>query len=169
MWEYYESHPALAKRFSGAMSAFFNGIGNSPSFLLTSYPWASLGGTSKKAVVVDVGGSRGDISIMLARSFPNLRFVVQDLPQTIQGADSDVPLGLQERVKFMAHDAFKEQPVEADVYLFRVVFHDWSDAHVIRMLGAIIPALKPGARIIVNDHLIPEPNTLSWSKERQIR
>ena len=69
----------------------------------------------------------------------------------------------------MAHDAFKEQPVEADAYLLHVVFYDWSDAHVIRMLEATIPALKPGARIIVKDHLIPEPNTLSWSKERQIR
>ena len=69
--------------------------------LLSSYQ-LSLGiswRNEQKAVVVDVGGSRGDISIMLARSFPNLRCVVQDLPPSAgstlnildSGADDRLP------------------------------------------------------------------------------
>lgn len=159
----------MAKRFSGAMSAFFDGVGSSPSFLVNNYPWTSVSSSSGNAVIVDVGGSRGDIGVALARSFPGLRVVVQDLPQTLQGAESALPPELKERVTLMAHDFFKIQPVVADVYLFRIIFHNWSDAHVIRILEATIPALKPGARIVVNDYLIPEPNTMSWAKEKQIR
>lgn len=75
-WEYYASHPEMARRFAGAMSAFANGHGNSPSFLAQGYPWASIG----SGTVVDVGGSKGNVSVLLAQSYPNLSFIVQDLP-----------------------------------------------------------------------------------------
>ena len=69
----------------------------------------------------------------------------------------------------MAHDMFKEQSVSADIYLYRWVFHDWPDAYVVKVLRQLIPALKPGARVIINDTILPEPNTLSELQERKIR
>jgi hypothetical protein len=38
-YEYHQSHPAMAKRFAGAMASFVNAHGNAPSFLaeLTAY------------------------------------------------------------------------------------------------------------------------------------
>lgn len=157
----------MAKRFASAMSEFANGIGNSPSFLVENYPWSSIGNGA--GTVVDVGGSRGNIAIILAQSAPHLNFVVQDLPHMIRGANEVVPAEVAARISLMAHDFFIEQPVKADVYLFRNIFHNWADSHVVRILKATIPALRPGARIVVNDYLIPEPKTMSSSKERSVR
>ena len=121
--------------------------------------------------VVDVGGSEGKYSIALARSFPNLKFIVQDLPAVVRavGTKHLVPSELADRVTFMAHDMFKEQPVSADVYLYRWVFHDWPDAYVVKILRQLIPSFKPGARLIINDTILPEPNTLSELHERKVR
>lgn len=149
------------------MSTFANGLGNAPSFLVKGYPWASVG--SGSGTVVDVGGSTGNISVALAQSAPGLSFVVQDLPDMICGAKARIPADVSDRITFLPHDFFTDQPVAADVYLFRNIFHNWSDAHVLRILKATIPALRPGARIVANDYLIPEPNSMSPSKERTIR
>ncbi|KAL2007609.1 hypothetical protein VTN00DRAFT_9047 [Thermoascus crustaceus] len=49
---------------------------------------------------------------------------------------------LQQRVTFTEHDFFQPRPVQADVYFFRHVLHDWSDADCVRILQALLPALK---------------------------
>ena len=159
----------MAKRFAEAMSAMASGIGNSPSFLVKNYPWSSIGDGTGSAVVVDVGGSRGHTSVALAQSVPGLKFVVQDLCDMIKEAENSVPASVRDRIEFMTHDFFTEQSIEADVYLFRNIFHNWSDVHVVKILKAIVPALRVGSRIVVNDYLLPEPNTMSLSKERQVR
>ena len=124
----------------------------------------------KTGTVVDVGGSRGNISVALAQTHPHLSFIVQDLPDMIRGAPDAVPANLRDRVTFMPHDFFLPQPVAgADVYVFRNIFHNWSDAHVVRILRATVPALKVGARVVVNDYLIPEQGTMAPVKEREIR
>ena len=62
---------------------------------------------------------------------------------------------------------FEAQPIKsADAYFYRAVFHDWSDKYGIKMLQALIPALKKGAKVILNDGVMPEPGKLPPSMER---
>ena len=139
--------------------------GNSPSFLIQGYPWASL----KSATVVDIGGSEGHISILLAQAFPALKLIVQDRPEVIREAAIKLPPHIVGRISFAAHDFFTPQSVTADAYLFRWIFHDWPDRYVVAILRQLIPALQPGARVTVNDSLSPEPHSLPLSLERTIR
>ena len=173
VWAHYAAHPEMAQRFAGCMSAFASATGRLPSFLVNGYPWTSVGSSSSgrgEGTVIDIGGSKGTICIEIAKSAPNLHFIVQDLPEMVQGAGAGVPADLKPRIEFMAHDMFTEQPVrDADVYLFRNVFHNWSDGHTVQALKALVPALKPGARVVVNDYFMPEPGTMTASKEREIR
>jgi hypothetical protein len=70
----------------------------------------------------------------------------------------------------MGHNFFDEQPIKnADIYHFRRVFHNWSDKYCIKILQALVPALKPGARVIVSDLVIPRRGSVSLDRERQIR
>ena len=64
---------------------------------------------------------------------------------------------LQRRITFTHHDFFEPQPVQADVYFFRHVLHDWPDADCVRILQALIPALKDGARVLISEGAMPEP------------
>ena len=138
-------------------------------FLSSVYPWTNV---RDRGIIVDLGGSQGHVSVFLAEKFPSLQFIVQDLPGVISDERStyQIPESVAGRVKLMAHDFFTEQPVkDVDVFLIRYTFHNWSDAYCIRILQNLIPAMKPGTMVVINDHLMPEPNTLPLLKERYIR
>ena len=150
------------------MSMFNSREGMEPSHLLDAYPFSSLN-SGQSALFVDVGGSHGPVSIALAQRFPFMRCIVQDLPETIAKKPT-VPPELQGRVEWMAHDFFTPQPVtNADVYYFRWVFHDWSDKYSVQILRNLIPALKPGSRVLVSEYCLPEPGIISPIKERMLR
>ena len=57
---------------------------------------------------VDVGGGYGQKTVALKRACPNLpgRFIVQDLPGTIENAPKN------EGIETMGHDFFTEQPIK---------------------------------------------------------
>jgi hypothetical protein len=93
--------PERARRLGGAMSFFTTGDGYSLRHLTDGYPWDLIpsGGT-----VVDLGGSTGDAAFALARKFPDLHLIVQELPEVVANSKSEEGLD----VKFMAHDFFEE-------------------------------------------------------------
>jgi precorrin-6B methylase 2 len=148
-----------AKRFADSMSFFQANPTMRTDLVVDNYDWA------KYKTVVDVGGSLGDVSIELAKRFPDIKCVVQDLPEVIVGAPKNI-----DRVEFQSYDFFTEQPVkDADVYFFRMIFHNWGDKYCIKILRKLIPALKSGSRIVINDHVVPEPGILSLYNDRSVR
>ena len=157
---------ARAARFSNAMANLAQDPGFSPEHICQNYPWAKL----ETATVVDVGGSSGTFGIALAEHFPKLKIIVQDRPDVVQVASKQLPEPLKQQVSFMAHDFFTEQPVKnADVYFFKWILHDWSDKYAIQILRRLIPALKKGAKIVLNEYVVPQPGEVSLLKEREIR
>lgn len=43
------------------------------------------------------------------------------------------------------------------VYYFRWIMHNYSIPYAVKILKNLVPALKPGARIVINDHCLREP------------
>ncbi|KAK3991366.1 S-adenosyl-L-methionine-dependent methyltransferase [Cladorrhinum sp. PSN332] len=155
--------PLRAARFANAMKAFTSDPGFELSHLVNNFPWGDL---RPNSTVVDVGGSQGHVCYALAQQFPRLNFIVQDLRSAISAAS---PNPAFPQVEFMSHDFFEPQPVHgADVYLFRWIFHNWSDKYGVKILRNLIPALRPGAKIVINDSVLPEPGALGskWQEER---
>lgn len=134
-------------------------------FLIDQHAWGALG----SGTVVDVGGSKGHISVKLAESFPSLRFVVQDLPDVIAGAEQLIPSEVGPRFTFMDHDIFHKQTTHGDVFLLRYILHNWPDDECMRIIRALVPALRPGSRILINDHIIPGPGVLPLSTDKELR
>lgn len=116
-----------------------------------------------------VGGSRGFVCEALARQFPSLKFVVQDLEEVVRDARQCVPSDLADRIDFMAHDFFTPQPVVAEIYFLRWIFHNWSDKYCVKILQALIPALRPGAKVIISEAVMPGPEGMPKSMESIIR
>ena len=159
-------HPWRAKRFADAMS--FANAAPDVNFehFVQSFDFASLG----QGTVVDVGGSHGTVAIAIAKRYPDIRCIVQDLPATIAEAPTDLPAGVGDRVSFMSHDFLTEQPVKgADIYQFRWIFHNWSDKYCVKILQALIPALKKGVKVVINDVCVPRPGEAPIVVERRIR
>ena len=158
--------PRRSQRMAGAMTLTQSGPAYSLNGLLNNYDW----GDAVQGTLVDVGGSEGTVAIQVARHFPEIRCIVQDLPKVIAGGKVPDDLKDGERLVFMAHDFFTPQPVEAaDVYLLRWILHDWSDAYAIKILQNLVPALKTGSRILVLELCLPLPGTLSPYRERSTR
>ncbi|KAK0105630.1 hypothetical protein ONS95_004160 [Cadophora gregata] len=167
MFATFGKSPLRAKRMGGAMVSLTGGEGYELSYLLDNYDWASL--DAKGATIVDIGGSHGFVCIALAERYPNLKFVVQDLPKTVASAPK-LSDDLASRITFQAHDFHTEQPVKgADIYLYRWILHNHSDKYAVNMLRQLIPALKKGAKVLINDHCLPEPGTESMWDEKIIR
>ncbi|KAJ3570315.1 hypothetical protein NPX13_g5772 [Xylaria arbuscula] len=160
----FSKHPERARRFGNAMRAFTEGTGFELSHIVESFSWDDL----KNGIVVDVGGSQGFASFAIARQFPLVSCIVQDLEPVTSTAAKEAPAELADQVKFTTHDFFTVQPIfGADVYFFRWIFHNWSDKYSIEILRKHIPALKKGAKIVINDNLVPQPGVLSrWQEDR---
>jgi SAM-dependent methyltransferase len=158
MFEAVGADQKRAGRFANSMAWFHARPGLSVHHLTEedSMKWETV----KK--VVDVGGGHGTVCSALVKRYPELQCVVQDLPQVVGSAQT-----LTNNLTFMAHDFFQEQPVkDADVYLLRWVLHDWSDLYAAKILRALIPALKPGSRLIINEFCFPEPGEISLYEQR---
>ncbi|KAF2166409.1 hypothetical protein M409DRAFT_54760 [Zasmidium cellare ATCC 36951] len=168
-FDYLNKTPDFRKRFAGYMQCVTSTQGTAIEHLIEGFDWASVG----NGLVVDIGGSSGHASIALARSYPELRLIVQDLPKVIETSvaqASSLEDSVKSRVTFQGHSFFEPQPVkDADLYLLRMILHDWPNDEAKTILGHIRQAMKPTARLVIMDTALPEPGTISLSQESQLR
>nr|XP_036578576.1 sterigmatocystin 8-o-methyltransferase [Colletotrichum truncatum]KAF6785871.1 sterigmatocystin 8-o-methyltransferase [Colletotrichum truncatum] len=115
----------------------------------TAYDWKAAGNLK----VVDLGGSGGHDSFVLAKSFPNLNITVQDLPKCQSSFDENIPEELKGRVSFQPHSFFEPQTLQADLYMIKLILHDWPDAESIKILQGLTPALRPGSKVLFIDYV----------------
>ena len=158
--------PERAQRFADAMSFFHAGPGLETAHVIKGYNWAVERGIE----VIDVGGSHGSVAREIVNNFPLVRCLVQDLPEVIDSLKPQQLSQMNGRLKFEAYNFFTEQPHKgADIYFFRMIFHNWSDKYCVQILKNLIPALKHGAKVLINDFCLPDPGVLSAFKERDAR
>ncbi|TGO83675.1 hypothetical protein BPOR_0609g00050 [Botrytis porri] len=119
--EVLSQNPARAKRFGSAMKAWTEGTGYDLQYVIDNYSWQEVG----NGTVVDVGGSHGFACTRLAKAFHDLNFIVQDLPPVVEAGAKTIPLEPSDKIKFIAHDLLKDQPLKnANIYFFRWIFHN---------------------------------------------
>lgn len=129
--------------------------------------------TDKELQHIQVGGSNGHASIALAEAFPNLKFVVQDLPNTIESS-GPVPETLSSsiagRLRYQHHDFFTPQPLkEVDVFLLRMIIHDWPTAEATQIIRNLVDSMKPGGKLIIMDTVLPRPGSVPAVTEAALR
>lgn len=162
-FEHLATQPERARHFADAMGFLASSPALSTDFVF-KYDWTP----HAHSTVIDVGGSRGHIAFALAERFPHMQFVVQDWPEIVTAALDDNGHA-HERVKFQVHDFFTPQSVVgASVYFLRFILHDWPTEYCLRILRALVPALRKGSRVVVMDGIVPEPGVLSKLDERRI-
>jgi hypothetical protein len=104
------------------------------------------------ALAVDVGGSRGTLLQALLARRPEARGVLFDLPEVIDAVAGDVADG---RLQALGGSFFEAVP-KGDLYLLKLVLHDWTDAQCAAILRNVRAAIRPGGRVAIIEQLLPE-------------
>jgi len=163
---YFEKDGAeLGARFGVGMIGWGDAI--AAKAVIYEFPWKELG---DGATVCDVAGGIGNISIQLAKAHPNLRLILQDLPERIEQAKKvwpkECPEAIAERrITFEPIDFFASSPVPGcNVYYLKNIIHDWPDADSIKILSSVKKAMAPHSRVLIQEYIIQPANRVPEEK-----
>ena len=148
-WEYYRRNPEAGAIFNEAMRLI--GKHNSPE-VARAYDW------SRFPVIADIGGGIGGLLVDILNAHPSCRGLLFDELNVVQQAIS------HERLKPIGGDFFQTVPAGADAYILRWIIHDWPEVEAVALLGKVREAMKPGARLILLEELIPKTPELVAGK-----
>jgi hypothetical protein len=148
-FSYLEGHPDEARVFSE---------GHTSATALWASTAAKVIDTTGVRLAVDVGGADGSLLYLLLADNPEMRGIVLDRPNVVAGAAEEAAKrGVSDRADVMGGDFFVSVPA-ADLYLVKLVLHDWDDDRCIAILKNIRAAMNPGARVAVVEMLVGEPS-----------
>lgn len=159
------------EKFSAGMRVIAEAYsGGSYVSFLQAFDWEGLG----TGTVVDVGGGNGHVAAHLAKHFPDLDFVVQDLESNVEtGRQTIQQHGVENRVKYQTQDFFEPQPADLrpTAYILSRVLHDWQDNECVRILKPLLPAMeKYGTKLLIIERILPDKvGELPRSKEWHLR
>ncbi|KAA1478069.1 S-adenosyl-L-methionine-dependent methyltransferase [Dentipellis sp. KUC8613] len=157
VWEFYgrPEEKYRQRRFDTAMQ----GVQalQSPDAIFDAYDWQDL---APGSVIVDVGGGVGTSAFPLSRKFPDLKVIIQDLPNVIEDAkklwSTKMPEAITSgSVEFEVHDFFTPQTQRAaSIFLLKLILHDWSDEYAAKILKHLREAATPATKLILVDTII---------------
>lgn len=78
-----------------------------------------------------------------------------------------LPDGVKDRIEFAAHDFLTPQSLEEkpDEFLLRPVLHNWPQKYAIKILKNLIPALRPGAKVLIYE-IVPADSPIKDISKR---
>ncbi|WP_321470239.1 methyltransferase [uncultured Paludibaculum sp.] len=149
-WTYLKGHPELGAIFNDSMTNVTKVMQRA---ILEAYDF------SPYRKIVDLGGGQGLLLKAMLEASPQARGVLFDAPQVVEQARQvlrDEPAA--ERIEFDAGDFFQGVTAGGDLYTMKWILHDWADAESRLILQNIRKVMAPGARVLVLDMVLPEPN-----------
>ena len=72
--------------------------------------------------------------------------------------------GLEQRCTAVAGNFFEQVPGGGDAYLMRHIIHDWNDEQSLTILRNCHKAMKPQAKLLLVESVIPPGNKPSFGK-----
>jgi hypothetical protein len=156
VWEFFAQNPDNAEIFNDAMSGVTD---QATEALHAAYSFAGI----KK--LVDVGGGHGALLSSILTRNPDMRGILFDSPQVIEGAqaslqDSDVA----DRCQLVGGDFFQSVPEGADAMVMKWIIHDWNDEKSIAIMKNCRRALPEGGKLILIEAVVPAGTEPHFSK-----
>ena len=143
---------------SGFAEIFYNGLANRArtdiAALIEAFDF------SRARVVADIGGGNGGLLFAILSRYERLSGILFDIPPAIALAKASTA-AIPHRCEFVVGDFFKAVPAGADIYLLKLVLHDWGDEETLRILTRCRDAVVPDSRLLVIEGLIGAPNVLT--------
>ncbi len=140
------SNPELLKSFVNGMTGVQ--IGNFMA-LAKKFDFSNF------KTMVDAGGSAGVLSAMVAKNNSHMTCTTFDLPPLETMAKETVQkFQLEERVKVLSGDFFKNELPKADIVSMGNILHDWDEGTKINLMQIAYDALPKGGAFIAIENVI---------------
>ena len=148
LFDWLARHPAEASLFSETMVGFH---GLEPAAVAAAYDFSGL------ETIVDVGGGSGNLLTTILQSHRGPRGVLFDMPHVVRDASAIIESrDLAGRVRIESGSFFESVPEGGDAYLLSHIIHDWTEEQCLRILGHCRAVMKPGARLLIIEMVLPE-------------
>lgn len=143
LFEWLADNPARSAEFNEAQGE----LARLRLLPLLDMSWAGV------TTVVDVGGGNGQLLATLLDRHDTLAGILLDRHEVIEQAAiqlRDYPCRL------VGGDFFDAIPTGGDVYVLAQILHDWDDTDAARILRRCHEAMRPGARLLILEQVVPE-------------
>jgi hypothetical protein len=156
LFDYLAQNPDLAAQFSEAMVGIHGG---EPPAVAEAYDFSALG------TIVDVGGATGNMLAHILSRYPQPKGVLFDRPHVVSEAPILLRgLGVEGRVSIQHGNFFESVPAGGDAYILSHIIHDWNEDQCVTILGNCRKAMKPGAKLLIVEFVLPEGDTPHFGK-----
>ena len=159
IFEYAHRNHEYGEVFNQAMSSY--------SASQTAWVLDALDGYdfSKIHHVCDIGGGQGHLLGNLLLKYPHMKGTVFELESVTKNNELLLApkLSVQERCSYVGGDMFSEVP-SADAYMMKMILHDWSDQECVKILSNIHVSSPEHAKVLIAEHIVPDPETPHFSK-----
>jgi hypothetical protein len=157
VFDYFAANPECAAIFNGAMTDMSTGV--SPA-IVEAYDFSEFG----DGTLADIAGGHGYMLAQILKANPKLSGILFDVQSVIEGAGELLEReGVAARVEKVAGDFFESVP-SADAYVMKHIIHDWDDERAVAILSNIRKAMRPGAKVLVVESVVPEGDGPHYSK-----
>jgi hypothetical protein len=147
-----ERFEEMARKNQAALfnEAMVSGTRMQIAALLAAYDFSGI------SVLMDVGGGLGELIGAIVQKYPSMQGIVFDLPHCEQAAVENLAAsGVADRCKFIGGSFFESIPAGADAIIMKYIIHDWNDERCVQILRNCHRALKPAAKLLVVDRVMP--------------
>lgn len=155
LWDYLNGKPDVQKLFSESMAASDS---LSVPALLRDYEWGRF------SRFIDIGGAHGTFLAAILRAHPSARGVLSDLPPVVKQAKTvweTKHAELLPRVtlgpggSFFDSGALPEGVDDKDIYILRIILHDWNDDKALQILQSVRTAIGTSNATLAVLELVP--------------
>jgi hypothetical protein len=156
VWEFFATHPDNARIFNDAMSGM---TAQAEQALHAAYDFSGI------KTIVDVGGGHGGLITSILERNPDMRGILFDSPQVIEGAKTGVRASaVGERLQLAGGDFFQAVPEGGDAIIMKWIIHDWNDEQSVAIMKNCHRALPGNGKLILIEAVVPSSNEPHFSK-----
>jgi len=156
VWEFFAKHEENARIFNDAMSGM---TAQAEQALHAAYSFEGINS------IIDVGGGHGGLITSILKRNPNMRGILLDSPQVIEGAKSKMAeSGVADRCEVVGGDFFQSVPQGADAIIMKWIIHDWKDEQSIAIMKNCYRALPENGKLILVEAVVPPGDEMHFAK-----
>lgn len=112
---------------------------------------------SKYETLCDIGGAGGHLVAQVAIENPHMQCINFDLPPVASRAKENIArIGLNDRVKVLAGDFFRDEFPKADIITMGNILHDWGLEDKKMLMKKAFDALPAGGALVVIENIIDD-------------